>query len=187
MGLKEKSKEYIPVAQILFYLVIAITTSWSLYITRRQSDLIFKPAVGIVDAKTTRHIIPDSVDVYKNVTGATIAFTIENAGTLPAKDVKIKVRGKIGNTTLPYTETETGLTEEGIVLLPKAKVFNRPKIGKRTIERMVAKERLIYTIQLSFTDWEDYKPYSYSVRYEVSVTKKSPLLLRVILLPPLKL
>lgn len=106
---------------------------------------------------------------------------MENTGNLPAKNFKIKTTGKIGNTVLPYTETENN---EGIVLIQNTKVTNSATIGKSTIKRLVEKEeKLIYTIELSYSDWENYKDYNYPSRFEIYVLSKSPLELGTKMLP----
>ena len=97
---------------------------------------------------------------------------------MPAKKCKVKTTGKIGNTTLPFTEDEKA--SKGVVLIPNAKVTNVATLSKNTLDRLIEKEeKLIYTVELSYSDWEDYEKYEYPSYYEIAVTQKSPLNLTI--------
>lgn len=170
------------VGQLVFYIIIAGTAIYNLYIANRQSKLIFKPVVGVVEVKTTRHVAnlsEGSKASYDSVRYATVAFVIKNVGNLPAKNLKTLVRGKLGDTNLAYTEKNKD--KPGVVLIQNAEVTNRARISKSTLETLLKKKkRLIYTVKISYTDWEEYNNYDYSTSYEVTMIRKEPLTLKVI-------
>ena len=159
-----------------------VVTFWNLHLikkqtdlTVRQTDLIFKPVVGIVSAKAIRVRPPETELTYENIAQAKLQFGIKNVGNLPAKNFKLKVIGKLGKITLPHKESFEE-SNEGVVLVQGATTFNTPTIGKNVIEALVQKkERLFYTFDFSYSDWEEYEYYSYSVIYEVFVKQKEPL------------
>ncbi|MBL7205493.1 MAG: hypothetical protein ISS63_14385 [Desulfobacteraceae bacterium] len=174
----------VKIAQLIFYAIIAFTTIYTLRLTNKQSKLIFKPVVGVVDVKTTRHLTNVKEDSYDNVRFVTIAFVLKNVGNLPAKNLKISVRGKLGNTILPYTENDTEAGDRGVVLIQDAQVTNKATISKSVIDKLVKHDqKLTYTIGLSYSDWEEYEQYGYSSIYEIYVKGKEPLSLETRLLP----
>lgn len=173
----------VKVGQIGFFIIIASATIWSLLLTVKQTNLIFKPVVGIVEAKPTRFRLSGKEDNYENVISAKIQFTIQNVGNLPAKNFKIKVSGKLGKTTLASRQS-FDKDHEGIILVQSAKTFNTHTINKKIIDTLVQKkERLFYTFDLSYSDWEEYKHYAHSVIYEIYVTEKEPLQFGVAVIP----
>ena len=170
---KDRLGKVFKIGSIIFYIIIAIATIWNLRLTVRQTDLIFKPVVGIVDVKKTRHHPVGTEDTYENIIGASFRFAIQNVGSLPAKNFQIKVIGKLGETTLANRQVFDE-SHEGVVLVQGAKTFNTPTISKNTIETLVQKkERLFYTLDFSYSDWEEYEHYSYSTIFEVSVNLRT--------------
>jgi hypothetical protein len=144
----------------------------------RQSKIVYKPVVGITNAKTTRLLSDKTQDTYDSVTSVICKFIIENVGSLPAKNFKIKPQLKIGNTILPHSEQDENY--QGTILIPKVKANNYARINKDTLNRMIqTKERLIYTIEIFYSDWEDYQKYAYKCEYEIKILKKEPLHLAV--------
>jgi hypothetical protein len=175
-------KNLLNILQIIFYVVISICTIYNLWFTRVQSNLIFKPIIGVVDIKTTRLLGDiDGKDVYENVKAVKIDFIIKNTGNLPAKNFKIKNIGKIGNTILSY---EKAKEDKGVTLIPPNVLINTATIDDNVIRRLVEnKEKLIFKVELFYSDWDDYKKYNYSSYFEVLVITKNPLNLGVGMLP----
>ena len=175
-------KKLLNVMQIIFYVAIIILTVYNLWFTRIQSNLIFKPIIGVTDVKTMKILTNiEGEDTYENVIAAKIDFEVKNVGNLPAKNFKIKTIGKIGDTILPHTVAEK---KEGVRLIPQNEVVNTATISKNTIHKLVEKgEKLIYKVEFFYTDWDDYKEYNYSSYFEVYVIKKSPLNLGIRMLP----
>jgi len=186
MSEKERSglSTMVKIAQLVFYAIIALATIYTLYLTNKQSKLLFKPVVGVVDVKTLRHLTNLKEDTYDNVKFVTISFIIKNVGNLPAKNLKISVRGKIGNTILPYIENDPERDKQGVVLIQDTQATNKATISKSVLDRVVKNDQdLTYTVGLSYSDWEEYEKYSYSSTYEIYVTRKEPLTLGTRLLP----
>jgi len=181
MPVKEKRdytqlKITVDILQIIFFVIIGSSTVISLILSYKQNKLIFKPVIGITDVRTTR-IFLGQEDKLENVKGVIIQFVIENVGNLPAKNLKIKTTGKLGNTILPHTE---GKNSDGVHIIPNAKYLNEATIGIDIIRKMIEdKTKLIYTVELSYADWENYTQYSYPLFFEIYVTKKEPLNLGV--------
>lgn len=168
--------------QIAFVIIISLTTIYNLCLTRKQSKLVFKPFIGVVDANITKII--DGSDTYDNTKGVLLRFNLENVGNLPAKNVKILTVGKIGNTILPRTEADE---KEGITLAPHMKVTNSANFGRDVLVRLVEKgERLVFSVQLSYSDLEDYELQDYTSYYEIAVVKKDPLALALNIIPKIK-
>jgi archaellum component FlaF (FlaF/FlaG flagellin family) len=133
------------------------------------------PFVGVVDAKTHKSL--EGPDTYDNVKGAQVDFVIQNTGSTPAKNLTVEVRGRMGNTVLPYNEYPNKM---GTILFPGASGTSTVKIGKGQLDQLIAgRDRLIYTVKLSYTDWEGNKKYSLEQKFEVAVSAKEPLTLRV--------
>jgi len=175
-------KKLLNIMQIIFYVVISILTVYNLWLNRIQSNLIFKPIVGVADVKPTRILtnIDEEEDTYENVIGAKIDFVVKNVGNLFAKNIKIETTGKIGDTILPHTVKEKN---KGVIMIPQNTAVITATIGKDIIRRLVEKgEKLIYKVEFFYTDWDDYKEYNYSSYFEVIVIKKSPLDLGFIML-----
>jgi hypothetical protein len=167
--------------QIAFFVVVGVFTIFNSFETHRINKLIFKPIVGITDIKTVRHPLPGRRDTYPNIMMVSIIFTYENVGNLPAKDFKFKILGKLGNTTLPHTEPEI---DKGIHFIQRAKLQNIANIGRNEIVRLVeGKEKLTYTVEISYSDWEGYEYFYYQTRYQVLAVSKEPLELAVLLIP----
>jgi hypothetical protein len=125
---KNKLTTVLKAAQIFFYIIISSCTIYSLALNLKQTKLIYKPVVGVVDAKITK-MLNGTEDTFENVMSVLLKFGVENVGTLPAKDVIINSSGRIGNTFLPPEDHED---EEGIILIPHAKVWNTARIEKNT-------------------------------------------------------
>ena len=93
--------------EIILYTVLAIGTIYNLYLTRRQTNLIFMPAVGIIEINSINLLIDGQQGMdYKNVAKVLVRFIVKNVGNLPAKNFKIDTIGKIGNITLSHEETK---------------------------------------------------------------------------------
>ena len=92
-------------------------------------------------------------------------------------------KGKLGDTTLSHTERND--SGKGIILFPGVKGANTSTISKDVLDRLVVKgERLIYTIDLEYTDWEEARRFKYPQVFEVLVRQKEPLALDVTVIPP---
>jgi len=160
------------VAQIIFVIVISVFTAWNSYLAYRQSKLIYRPFVGVIDVATTRFRPPNQKDTYANTTSVLVNFLLENTGSIPAKNVKIDVTGKLGNTILPRIEPSS---DEGVVVPPHAKFSNLTSIGKNELKRLVdGGEKLIYSIKISYSDFEGYKSQEYTSYYELELVGKDP-------------
>ncbi len=167
---------------IIFYLVVTFGTIYNLWFARKQSDLIFKPVIGVMDSKTWKNFTnTKDGDIYENVSSARTDFIIRNVGNLPAKKFRIKVIGKMGDVILPHKKYEE---KGGIVMLPQNTVVNTVNIGKDILDKLLEKkERLIYKVEFFYTDWNESKEYNYSSCFEVVIIQKSPLNLVVRLIP----
>ncbi|MCK4377462.1 MAG: hypothetical protein KAV97_04525 [Actinomycetia bacterium] len=172
-------------SQMIFYVVIGTCTAYNLWLTRKQSNLVFKPFIGVMDIKTTRMLIDiNKKDVYENVKCVKIDFVIKNVGNLPAKNFKIKTIGKIGNIILPHEEDKKN---EGGTILPQQVLINTAIIGKDVIDGLVErKEKLRYEVELFYSDWENYQQYNYSSYFDIFVINKNPLHLASSMLPKIK-
>jgi len=158
--------------QIVFFITVSIGTIYNLYCINRQNKLIYRPVVGITDVKTTRYLKDSTTDTFENVDYVSVEFTIENVGSLPVKNFKIKPLLKIGDTILPYEDVDY----KGTGLVQKAKVKNTAIVRKDIIGRMLkTKEKLIWSIQMTYSDWENYETYSSESSYEIRVTTTEPL------------
>jgi len=172
-------KTTVNVLQIIFFIVIGFSTIYSLRLTSKYNKLIFKPVVGITDIKITRLIV--GKDTYENVKGVSLQIIIENVGNLPAKNALIMTRGKLGDTNLPFREPKAN---EGVTLIQNTKYTNETIIGREVLDKMLTNKdlRLIYRIEISYTDWENYNQYNYPSYFEVLIINKEPLNLVVRLL-----
>lgn len=170
------------ILQMIFYLVIGSCTIYSLWLTRKQSDLIFKPVIGVMDSKTWKTFTnTKDGDIYENVSSARADFIIRNVGNFPVKNFRIKVIGKIGDVILPYKKFEE---KGGIMMLPQNTAVNNVNISKDILDKLLEKkERLIYKVEFFYTDWNDSKEYNYSSYFEIVINNKSPLNLAVHLIP----
>ena len=171
-------KKLSEILKIIFYLVVTFCTIYSLWLTMEQSDLIFKPVIGVMDSKTWKTFSnTKDGDIYENISSARTDFIIRNVGNLPAKDFRIKVIGKIGDVILPHKQFEE---KGGIIMLPQNTAVNTVNISKDILDKLLEKkERLIYKIEFFYTDWNDSKEYNYSSYFEVFINQESPLNLGV--------
>jgi hypothetical protein len=160
--------------EIILYAVLAIGTIYNLYLTRRQTNLIFMPAVGIIEINPISLLIDRQQGMdYKNVASVIINFMIKNVGNLPARNFKIDTIGKIDNTTLSHKETKRS---SGSTVFPQQILINKAIINKDLIKDVVEnKKRLRYKVEISYSDWKNYQKYNYSSYYEFVVDNKSPL------------
>lgn len=159
------------VIEVIFFVIIIVCTVYNLRLSIRQTNLIFKPVIGVIGVSVEPKIEEGKPDTYENVVNAKITFKISNTGNLPAKDFKIKTIGKLGNTTLPYTDHP----KAGGIFVQNAVGVNTTTINKDVIKKLVEeKERLLYTVQLSYSDWEDYEKYDYENRIEIYLISKKP-------------
>ena len=159
------------IIQVIFFFIIIVCTVYNLRISIRQTNLIFKPVIGVIGVNIEPEFEENKADIYENVENATITFRIKNTGNLPAKDFKVKTAGKLGNTTLPHTED----SKAGGILVQNVGAVNTTTISKEIIKKLVEEEeRLIYTVQLSYSDWEDYEKYDYKNMYEIYLISKKP-------------
>ncbi len=150
-------------------------TMYNLYLTRRQTNLIFMPAVGIIAINPLVLLIDNQKGGnYKNVANIVIAFQIKNVGNLPAKNFKIDTIGKIDNTTLSHKAPKKNA---GSNVFPQQALINRANINKDLIKDVVEnKKRLRYKIKISYSDWKKYQEYEYLSYYEFIVENKNPLI-----------
>jgi len=161
-------------SQMIFYVVIGICTAYNLWLTRKQSNLIFMPVVGIMEINSTNILIDIKQGAdYKNVVNVMVKFVIRNVGNLPAKNFKINTIGKMDNITLSHEETKKS---RGGSIFPQQILINTANINKDLIKNLVEnKKRLRYKIELSYSDWKNYQKYNYSSYFEVVVVNKNPL------------
>ena len=162
--------------QIILYLVIGIGTIYNLLLTRNLSSLIFMPSVGVIEINTT-NVLTDIQQGpnYKNVSNVVVRFIIRNVGSLPAKNFKINTIGKKDSTVLSHDEPKEN---EGGTIFPQQILINTANINKDLIHDLVENgKRLRYKIEISYSDWKNYKPYNYSSYFEVVVANKNPFVL----------
>lgn len=161
--------------------MVSACTIYNLRISIRQSSLIFKPVVAVVDVKTTRLLDIGKEDKYDNITFVQIDFIIENKGNLPAKNFLFKPIGTIGTTNLPYTDSGY---KDGVTLVQGIQITNIAKIDKSTLDRMIVQsDKLIFTFYISYSDWDVYNTYHYTSKCQLVVTNKDPLNLVAVMLP----
>lgn len=162
--------------QIILYLVIGIGTMYNLWLTRKLSNLIFMPSVGVIEINTTNVLIDiKQGHSYKNVSNVVVRFIIRNVGNLPAKNFKINTIGKKDNTILSHEEPKEN---EGGTIFPQQILINTANINKDLIHDLVEnKKRLRYKIEISYSDWKKYQKYNYSSYFEVIVANKNPFVL----------
>lgn len=78
--------------EIILYAVLAIGTIYNLYLTRRQTNLIFMPSVGIIEINSINLLIDGQQGMdYENVANVSLRFIVKNVGNFPAKNFKIEV------------------------------------------------------------------------------------------------
>lgn len=159
--------------EIILYAVLAIGTIYNLYLTRRQTNLIFMPAVGIITINCINLLIDKEQGLdYENVANVIVSFVIKNVGNLPAKNFKIDTVGKIGNTILSHEEKKR---ISGSTVFPQQILINTANIDKDLIEKIIKnKKRLRYKVEISYSDWKNYQKYNYSSYYEFVVANKNP-------------
>ena len=160
--------------EIILYGVLAIGTMYNLYLTRRQTNLIFMPAVGIIEINSINFLIDGQQGMgYENVANVSIRFIVKNVGNLPAKNFKIDTIGKIDDITLSHKETKKS---SGSTVFPQQILINTANINKNLINDIVKnKKRLRYKVEISYSDWKNYQKYNYSSYYEVVIANKKPL------------
>ena len=159
------------IIQVIFFFTIIVCTVYNLCISIRQTNLIFKPVIGVIGVNIEPEFEENKAETYENVVNAKIIFKISNTGNLPAKDFKIKTIGKLGNTTLPHTED----SKAGGILVQNVVGVNTTTISKEIIKKVVEEGvKLVYTVQLSYSDWEDYETYDYGNMYEIYLMSKTP-------------
>jgi len=160
--------------EIILYAVLSIGTIYNLYLTRRQTNLIFMPAVGIIEINSINLLFDGQLGMdYKNVANVIVRFIVKNVGNLPAKNFKIDTIGKIGNITLSHEETNKS---GGSTVFPQQILINTANINKELIKDIVEnKKRLRYKVEISYSDWKNYQKYNYSSYFEVVVANKNPL------------
>jgi hypothetical protein len=174
--------------QNIYYIFIILGTLFGIgfafyntYISSRQSNLIFRPILGITDIQQVRLLndttLKDANELnsYQNFAGLQIFFIIENVGNLPAKNVHITSTGTLGDTTLPSTLDK----KSGPILVPKTRVVNLNTISKNDIDRLFNKEKLILTIKIEYSDWYNIHSDSYESYFEVEPLSKEPFLTRI--------
>ena len=179
MVLKDTLKRFplLKVLQGIFFVVVSAGTLYNAYFISEHSRKIYKPVIGVFDVKTFRVLIDnDGSNNYENVKGAVLDLIFKNTGNLPAKNVKVLSKLKIGNTTLPFTERELS---EGFVLLQGGTASNRATISKQTLDKMLDGEQLILSVDMHYTDWEEEILTTYTSSYEVQIRSKNPLDLAV--------
>lgn len=174
------------VAEILFFLTIGITSVLTSHMLYQQNKLIYKPIVAITDVQTMRVADNENMDkqqkeALSNTRAAIVLFHVTNVGSLPAKNVHFEPHGKIGNTTLPFTDEYN--KANGIRLLPNTKATNQAVIGADVLGRMKKGEKLFYDVNIKYKDWEGYEEHSYMQRFEVVITSEKPLNLVVKFVP----
>lgn len=167
---------------IIFYLVVSFGTIYNIWFARKQSDLIFKPVIGVMDSKTWKTFTnTKDGDIYENVSSARTDFIIRNVGNLPAKNFRIKIIGKIGDVILPHKKFKE---KGGIIMLPQNTAVSNVNIHKDILDKLLEKkERLIYKVEFFYTDWNESKEYNHSSCFEIVINQKSPLNLAVQMLP----
>lgn len=160
--------------QIIFYIATVTGLIYNSCLTRKQNKLIFKPVVGVVEAKTNRlRQSIDSADTYNNVQFLVVDLVLQNKGNLPAKNFIAKTTAKVGNTTLPYTEKDNKY--QGAILVQGASSTSSITVEKAYLDRVVInKEKLIIDVDISYTDWEEYNDYNYNVKFQVKPTSIDP-------------
>lgn len=161
---------------IFLYLAIGIGTLYNLFLTRKLSNLIFMPSIGVIEINTTNVIIDIKQGPnYGNVANIVVRFIIRNVGNLPAKNFKINTIGKKDNTVLSHEEPKES---EGGTIFPQQTLINTANINKDLIHDLVEnKKRLKYKIEISYSDWKNYQKYNYSSYFEVIVANKNPFVL----------
>ena len=159
--------------EIILYSVLAIGTIYNLYLTRRQTNLIFMPAIGIIEISSINLLIDGQQGKdYKNVANVIVRFIIKNVGNLPAKNFKIDTIRKIDNITLSHEEAKKG----GNTVFPQQILINTANIDKDLIKDIVEnKKKLRYKVEISYSDWKNYQKYKYSSYFEVVVANNNPL------------
>ena len=125
--------------EIILYGVLAIGTMYNLYLTRRQTNLIFMPAVGIIEINSINFLIDGQQEMgYENVANVSIRFIVKNVGNLPAKNFKIDTIGKIDDTTLSHKETKKS---SGSTVFPQQILINTANINKDLINDIVKNKK----------------------------------------------
>jgi hypothetical protein len=158
--------------QIIFILVISGFTAWNAYFANRQANLNNRPFIGITDVATTRIRLPGKTDTYANTNNILITFTLENTGNLPAKTVNVDVTGKIGNVILPRNESTL---HEDTIIPPHVKFFNLANLSKDYLKEIVERGvPILFSIKISYSDFEGYKSQEYTTYYKLIPISKDP-------------
>jgi len=163
------------IAQIAFFVVIGFLTWRSYELLQQQNNLLHKPIVGVSDIDYLRHFEDLQNKGFENLKYVSVVFRIENVGSLPAKQLRMKTVGKFGNTTLPFREDNTN--ESGAVIVPGMSFSNTARISKKLLTSLLNKssERLVYTVAISYRDWDDINEYKYNQEFEVEAIQREPL------------
>jgi hypothetical protein len=115
---------------------------------------------------------PNQKDTYANTTGLIVNFIVGNTGSIPAKNVKIDLTGKIGNVILRRIEPSS---DEGFIVPSQGKFSISSFIEKNDLKRLVEDgEKLIYSIKISYSDFKGYEPQEYTSYSELELVAKDP-------------
>lgn len=161
------------IVQVIFCIFIGCTTIYSLNLTLKYNRLILTPAVGVNDLIINCTLTDtDKGNVYDNVKELKITFNIKNSGTLPAKNLRVTVSGFIGDERLPI---ENNADSSVNFVLPGAESKKYVIISKDLLNRVAyKKERLIYKVEVKYTDLENYQKYSDVQYYELRLINMNP-------------
>ncbi len=165
-------------------LLLAVTAFYAWEVSRTGNV----PMVGVTGATCVKLLRDPRIQDYEGVSGYKFKCTIENTGSRPARNLRIRPIGKIGDVILPHTDFESvekAITTD-VILFPGVTVINQPGITKDVLDKVVLKGgRLVYTYELEYTDWDQARTYHHLQTFEVVVVKKDPLNLDVSLVAAL--
>ena len=170
-------EDLVPIFQVVFYIIVGLTTVYNSYITVKHEKLIFKPVIGVSNVKAEMIIKDENSKSFNDVLYTKIIFEVKNTGSLPAKNVRIVTHGKIGNTTMSFTKSEN--ISKGIIMVQNVTYTSIVTIGKEALIRLHKGEKLIYNVEISYTDFEEYEKYEYPQFFEVQIIQDSPVNIKV--------
>ncbi|MBI4549628.1 MAG: hypothetical protein HY714_01715, partial [Candidatus Omnitrophica bacterium] len=152
----------------------------------KQNKLLYRPVIGLTKIDTFKYLTDNALkepelSAFNNVKQAAIKFHIENVGSLAAKNFKIQVRGKIGDTWLPFTEKYAD--KKGVPFLPKMIAFSYATVGRETLERMKKGDALIYHVNIRYDDWENEPRDDYTQKIEIKISSEQPFALEAFPVP----
>ena len=174
------------ILQAAFYIVVSVSTLFTLRITLQERRAASSPVVGIVRTQVIKALKPDATGrSYQDSGGFLVRFRIENIGSRPARNVIVRPRCRVGNTSHSFTESPR--LGEGYTLFPGTPAHVEVGFGPEAIvEHVEHRTELGCNVYVEYSAWEEPDQRSLLVQgYDIKVPEKDPMEVQVSLVAPL--